>query len=97
MDDITDENGPLTVLPGSHKTGKNLVLGEMSPRTVLVNKGDMLLIRPLVAHASKNSSPETALHRRILHLEFASSPMLVDGLAWHDFWPGVEAAPAPNK
>jgi Phytanoyl-CoA dioxygenase (PhyH) len=88
LDDITDENGPLKVLPGSHKTGKNMVLDEMPPRTVLVTKGDVLLIRPLVAHASKNSMPETALHRRILHLEFASSPLLGDGLAWHDFCAG---------
>jgi hypothetical protein len=53
----------------------------------LANKGDVLLIRPLVAHASNNSRPDTPLHRRILQLEFSGMPELGEGVAWHDFLP----------
>src|SRR5262249_53166231 len=76
LDDVCDENGPLKVVPGSHRSGKELALGETPPQTILARRGDVLLIRPLVAHASSASHPDTRRHRRILHLEFASAPDL---------------------
>jgi hypothetical protein len=48
-------------------------------------RGDVLVIRPLVAHCSLPSAPDAKRHRRILHLEFAGTPDLPDGYAWHDF------------
>jgi hypothetical protein len=85
LDDVTEENGPLKVIPGSQQTGKDLRLGEVAPRTILASSGDVLLIRPLLAHSSSNSAPGTRRHRRILHLEFAASTELPDGYAWHRF------------
>lgn len=85
LDDVTDENGPLQVVAGSHRSGKSLVLGNVQPQNVFAEGGDVLLIRPLVAHCSGRSHPETRRHRRILHLEFAASAHLPDGYAWHDF------------
>jgi hypothetical protein len=85
LDDLTEENGPLKVVPGSHRTGKELRLGDFQPESVLVQRGDVLLIRPLVAHSSGRSHPDTHRHRRILHLEFAAAPELPDGYEWHDF------------
>ena len=85
LDDVTDENGPLKVVPGSHATGKKMTLGETTPCTIFANAGDVLLMRPLLAHCSGNSLPETQRHRRILHLEFAAEERLPDGFAWHDF------------
>lgn len=85
LDDVTEENGPLLVVPGSHRTGKALDLGAAAPRTVLAGRGDILLMRPLLAHSSHQSHPGTARHRRILHLEFAASAELPDGYAWHTF------------
>lgn len=91
LDDVTDENGPLQVLPGSHATGKVLrLVGAATP--ILVKRGDVLLMRPLLTHGSSASKPGTAMHRRILHLEFAARPELPDGYAWHDFIPGLAAA-----
>jgi hypothetical protein len=87
LDDVTEENGPLQVIAGSHRSGKSLELGRKPPQTVLVQRGDVLLIRPLVAHCSGRSHPETSQHRRILHLEFAACPTLPDGYAWHSFVP----------
>lgn len=89
LDDATEENGPLKVVPGSHRTGKALTLDLAPPVRVLANRGDVLLMRPLLAHCSGKSHPETMRHRRILHLEFAATSDLPDGYAWHDFLPGT--------
>ncbi len=88
LDDATMENGPLKVVPGSHRTGKALALDLAPSACVLAQRGDVLLMRPLLAHCSGKSHPDTERHRRILHLEFAVSPELPDGYAWHDFIPG---------
>ena len=85
LDEVTEENGPLKVIPGSHHTGKKLVLGEVPPVSIHANRGDVLLMWPLLAHCSGRSHPETLRHRRILHLEFAARPELPEVYEWHDF------------
>jgi len=85
LDDVTEENGPLKVLPGSHLAGKVMPNDESPAQAVLVHRGDVLLMRPLLAHSSAGAFPNTTRHRRVLHLEFAASEMLPDGYAWHDF------------
>src|SRR5436190_567218 len=59
LDAMTEANGPLQVVPGSHHTGKAMPAGDVPPRTILGNAGDVLLMRPLLAHASGRSHPET--------------------------------------
>ncbi len=88
LDDVTEENGPMKVIPGSHLTGKVSSIDESKCRTVLAQRGDVLLIRPLVEHNSVPSRSGSLQHRRILHLEFANSPDLPDGYEWHDYVPG---------
>jgi hypothetical protein len=85
LDDVTAENGPLQIIPGSHRTGKALLIGNVPPVSIQVAAGDVLLMRPLLAHSSGRSHEGTACHRRILHLEFAASPELPEGFAWHEF------------
>jgi hypothetical protein len=85
LDDVTAENGALKVLPGSHRSGTTMELGEIIPQDILVHRGDVLLMRPLVAHCSNRSHPNTTRHRRILHLEFSGMKQLPDGYEWHDF------------
>lgn len=92
LDAVDDENGPLKVIPGSHRTGKRLTLDLAPPRVLHAGRGDVLLMRPLVAHCSGKSHPGTSRHRRVLHLECAASEYLPDGYEWHTFVPGQSCA-----
>jgi hypothetical protein len=85
LDDVTTENGPLVVLPGTH--GSRDAPATRPPQTILAQAGDVLAMRPLLAHSSGASTAGTTRHRRILHLEFAARRELPDGYAWHDFVP----------
>ena len=85
LDDCDASNGALKVLPGTHRHGK---LGAATVRKWAVHnepvvcelsKGDALLMRPLLLHAS---SPAAApRHRRVLHIEYATQE-LPNGLKW---------------
>ncbi len=89
LDDVTSENGPLEVLPGSHRTGKRLKIDDFQPCAVLVKAGDVFAMRPLLAHCSGRSQPDTQRHRRVLHLEFAGMRSLPGGHEWHTFHPVI--------
>lgn len=84
LDDVTDENGPLRVMPGSHRGGKGGTGGGNEVR-IRCGRGDVLLMRPLLSHCSGHSAPETARNRRILHLEFSPTRELPDSYEWHTF------------
>ncbi len=85
LDDCGPDNGPLRVLPGSHRHGKltdedTTHWRQTTPEvTCCCAAGDVLLIKPLLLHAS--SPAATPAHRRVLHLEFANVP-LPAGLRW---------------
>ncbi len=85
LDDVTDENGPLRVIPRSHTASDSDGLGIDHAVTIYAKAGDVLAMRPLISHASGNSAEGTTRHRRILHLEFAATESLPDGYQWHDF------------
>jgi hypothetical protein len=80
LDDVTDDNGPLRVLPGSHRGDEG---GQ--PTAILCQRGDVLVMRPLLSHCSNKSREGTHRQRRILHFEFAGVESLPDGYRWHDF------------
>ncbi len=84
LDDMTDDNGPLKVLPGSHHSGKAAASSDRTPVTILGQRGDVLAMRPLLSHCSSKSQAE-GTHRRVLHYEFSGIEQLPDGYAWHDF------------
>jgi len=83
LDDVTEENGPLQVLPGTHVARD--VPASRPPVTILAAAGDVLAMRPLLSHSSGVSHPESTRRRRVIHLEFAATRELGDGYAWHDF------------
>jgi len=84
LDDSTDENGPLRVLPDTHTLGvlTDESLHDLSTRIAaidcLVPQGGVLAMRPLIVHAS--SKLQTHARRRVLHIEYASTASVADGL-----------------
>ncbi|MBV9852530.1 MAG: phytanoyl-CoA dioxygenase family protein [Armatimonadetes bacterium] len=87
LDDCGEDNGPLRVLPGSHRHGRldAEAIQEWRARvpevTCPVPRGGALLMRPLLLHAS--SDAQTPRHRRVIHLEFAAEG-LPGGLEWYN-------------
>lgn len=73
LDEVTDENGPLRVIPGSHLSSQSDGVGVDKAVTIHASPGDVLVMRPLISHASGPSVEGTLRHRRILHLEFAAT------------------------
>jgi Phytanoyl-CoA dioxygenase (PhyH) len=86
LDESNEDNGPLRVIPGAHKTGclsaEQIALCKQGTSFVCtVREGGAILMRPLLVHASSRSlKPEP---RRVIHLEFAADD-LPDGLEWHE-------------
>jgi ectoine hydroxylase-related dioxygenase (phytanoyl-CoA dioxygenase family) len=84
LDDSRAANGPLRVLPGTHRAGvltdeEIRALGREVPAVdCLVTKDGVLAMRPLLVHASSKSQSEMA--RRVLHIEYATSVKIAEGL-----------------
>lgn len=75
LDDTTEKNGALKVIPGSHNKRLNddeikLITTNSIPFTSEVASGGVQLIKPLLLHAS--SASKVQKRRRVLHLEFSS-------------------------
>jgi ectoine hydroxylase-related dioxygenase (phytanoyl-CoA dioxygenase family) len=85
LDDCGPENGPLRVIPGSHRHGwVDNEIGrwkrEVEAVTCLASAGGAVVMCPLILHASSKAvSPS---HRRVIHIEYASEE-LPGGLQWH--------------
>ncbi len=83
-DDSTGENGPLRVLPRTHALGvlSDDRIHELATRIphvdCVVPKGGVVAMRPLVVHAS--SKLQTEMPRRVLHIEYAASDLIVKPL-----------------
>ncbi|QYO67600.1 phytanoyl-CoA dioxygenase family protein [Leptolyngbya sp. 7M] len=76
LDASTDINGPLRVIPGSHKLRhSDDELGRISAtrnqEICTVGKGGVIAMSPLLVHAS--SKCNTDVPRRVLHIEYAAS------------------------
>jgi ectoine hydroxylase-related dioxygenase (phytanoyl-CoA dioxygenase family) len=84
LDDSTIANGPLRVLPETHNLGViddqaiHKLAEEVTPVECLVDRGGVLAMRPLLVHASSKSTGTAP--RRVLHVEYASSRVVGDGL-----------------
>lgn len=85
----TVDNGPVRVLPGSHRAGRLTTdaiehwKATAEPLTCAVERGGLLAFRPLLLHAS--SPARQPAHRRVVHFDLAAEP-LPHGLAWHGQW-----------
>lgn len=86
LDECDESNGPLRVVPASHRDGKLAPDAIKEKRrhngqvVCTLPRGGALLMRPLLLHAS---SPATSPdHRRVVHIDFASQ-LLLGGLEWN--------------
>jgi ectoine hydroxylase-related dioxygenase (phytanoyl-CoA dioxygenase family) len=83
LDDSTESNGPLRVLPGTHNLGviEDQVIHKLAedivPVECLIEQGGVLAMRPLILHASSKSTGTAP--RRVIHIEYASSMRVGDG------------------
>jgi ectoine hydroxylase-related dioxygenase (phytanoyl-CoA dioxygenase family) len=84
LDDSTSENGPLRVLPGTHTRGLltdveiHDLSGHIEGVECVVPRGGVLGMRALIVHASSKS--QSGDPRRVLHIEYAASRKMADGL-----------------
>lgn len=86
LDDCGSDNGPLRVIPGSHRRGflSDRQIQEWpkdNAVTCTARRGDGILMQPLLLHAS--STAKLPSGRRVVHLEFAADE-LPNGLRWRD-------------
>jgi len=85
LDNCGPDDGPLRVLPGSHTGGllsdsQINAMPKDSQVVCIAIRGDAILMRPLLVHAS--SAARAPASRRVVHLEFAAQH-LPNGLCWH--------------
>jgi ectoine hydroxylase-related dioxygenase (phytanoyl-CoA dioxygenase family) len=80
-------NGPIRVLPGSHRVGRMSASGIADWRAqhlahdCIAERGEVVAMRPLLLHASSSAAnPE---HRRVIHIEYAAAE-LPSGLEWYE-------------
>lgn len=87
LDDSTPDNGPLKVVPGSHRYGRleapkiAQLRDQFGEVLCPISKGGVLVMKPLILHGSiKMTLPK---QRRVLH--FLCGPShLSHGLVWHE-------------
>ena len=84
LDTSTTENGPLRVLPNTHRLGvlAERVVVEYAKKInsveCLALKGGVVAMRPLLIHASSKVKSESP--RRVLHIEYIDSLDLAEGV-----------------
>ena len=84
LDDSNEANGPLRVLPSTHKLGvlSDDQIEDLVKTTVAiechVEIGGILLMRPLLVHASSKARSDAP--RRVVHIEYAASLSCGEGL-----------------
>ena len=86
LDDCVDDNGPLRVIPASHRFGilSDAEIQNRSKESAVACaafRGDAILMRPLLLHSSLPAMKPS--NRRVIHLEFAEHD-LPSGAEWQD-------------
>jgi ectoine hydroxylase-related dioxygenase (phytanoyl-CoA dioxygenase family) len=77
LDDSTETNGPLRILPGTHTVGVvtdqaiERLSSSRAPSSLTASAGDVIAMRPLVVHSSQKA--ESSARRRVLHVEYSST------------------------
>ncbi len=93
LDDTDENNGALKVIPGSHAKGicRPDKIGAGKENTCTVKKGGIMIMRPLLMHASGRTGNNKS--RRVVHIEFSNS-QLPQPLQWSE---AMQIKEAPKK
>lgn len=84
LDPSSSSNGPLRVIPGSHRhrVGDDVAFGRIITKgpqiDVTVGRGGVIAMSPLLIHASSKCAQNEP--RRVLHIEYAPSLEIADGI-----------------
>ena len=84
LDDSTTTNGPLRVLPHTHRRGVlsdarvQELADQIAPVECVTTAGGVIAMRPLTIHASSKSTDDRP--RRVLHIEYATGLELRRGV-----------------
>jgi ectoine hydroxylase-related dioxygenase (phytanoyl-CoA dioxygenase family) len=85
LDAATEENGALKVIPGSHLKGvvrtDQINLTDAEVKSCNVNAGGIMLMKPLLLHASGRTTNN--MQRRVIHLEFSRTILPIE-LIWSE-------------
>ena len=85
LDDSNEENGPLRVLPGTHRRGVlsdeaiHDISNQVPSFSCCVHAGGVVAMRPLLVHASSKAQA-SASPRRVIHIEYAARADFLDGV-----------------
>jgi len=85
LDDCCEQDGPLRVIPGSHRLGvvspgaATAARQQVAEVACIASKGAAMVMRPLLLHASSKASGNS--RRRVLHFLFGPAS-LPHGLRW---------------
>jgi ectoine hydroxylase-related dioxygenase (phytanoyl-CoA dioxygenase family) len=86
LDESGADNGPLRVLPKSHRRGRipsneiASLRGEIPEHSCIAPAGSAIAMKPLILHAS--SAARKPDHRRVIHIEYAPKTLLPPELSW---------------
>lgn len=86
LDDCGADNGPVRVLPGSHRMGRIAgsdivkLRAKIAEVACCAEAGSVLVMKPLLLHAS--SAATAPRHRRVIHIEYAPDDLLPPELNW---------------
>jgi hypothetical protein len=84
IDASTNDNGPLRVIPGSHKLGVLSasevlsVVNSSQSTACMVDVGGVVAMRPLLLHSSQKAFDKRP--RRVVHIEYATSLDVAPGV-----------------
>jgi ectoine hydroxylase-related dioxygenase (phytanoyl-CoA dioxygenase family) len=87
LDDCGPDNGPVRVLPRSHRVGRlsasaiEAWQGGSESVECVADRGAILAFRPLILHASSRATVPG--HRRVIHIDFAAEE-LPPPLEWYE-------------
>lgn len=84
LDESTAENGPLRIIPGSHRAGvlpdEEVFSIARTSKAVdcIVGRGGIMVMNPLLIHSSSKARDDQP--RRVLHIEYVNTLDLGEGL-----------------